>query len=109
MTGCYYSMNQCEYQISYSELLTSYRAETRCRGLVLTTATTEGTKQTCSLGCDSAGRTKGTCTPAKPDVPPPLAPKTEVVVTGCVVFCPNPPMIQRYRVAQRKRGKEQRP
>jgi len=69
-------MNQSEYQISNSELLTSRRAETRCRGLVLTkntSATTEstscvgiGSKQTRSRGCGSVGRTKGTCTPAKP-------------------------------------------
>jgi len=69
-------MNQSEYQISNSELLTSCHAETRCRGLVLTnnaSATTKNTscvgigrRQTRSRGCGSAGRTKSTCTPAKP-------------------------------------------
>ena len=56
--------------------------------------------------------------PPNPEVPPPKvpkpvaglgAPKTEVVVAGCVVLCPKPPMIQRYRLAQRKRKKKQRP
>ena len=76
LTRCCYSMNQSENQISYSESLTGCCAESRCRGLALTknaSATTESTscvgiwtKQTRSRGCGSVGRTKGTCTPAKP-------------------------------------------
>jgi len=98
-------MNQSEYQISNSKLLTSCHAETRCCGLVLTnnaSATTKNTscvgigyKQTRSHGCSSAGRTKSTCTPAKPRGASPNgtkamvglgAPKIEVVVTGCRIL-----------------------